>query len=759
MPKLLEVFQTERALPTPLTETVRFLDTQERPYACRYCDRRYSRRDLATRHEKTLHVDQYVAPNRRQQQSPLTGPQTLSPDSPPSGSAASPSLTWVVADVESQASTAAASQPTQDISESEAWTVLLGLGGFDPFSYDGSLNEFPFFAPSAADAFPLATTNLSMPIEPSIPDQTPHPASDIDTQTTLEDNGPWIAPSPATELCENIPQPWRPPPLPSVGPEVSPVRISDAVISSLRSSLGPEDRKTPTPAAFRLFFGTYFDVFNVHMPLLHAPSFDFETQPQGLLLAMAAVGALYRLERRAVCHLYRAADAAAPVGAGRIQIGSFDRGTGGTSAEPSSSGKWHSLAYYQTRLILQCVGILGGNSDLAERSLGMIAELSLTLYRTLARQLKASASVRDEDLTWVGWLDRECTKRTLYGVWNLSDFAASTYGIAPPLTVGHDGELELPCSEALWQARNEAEWNGARAAEADSPAMTVREACFLIADQTDRGPPLTSSPQGTALRWSPFAIVCIMHIFSTRLWHVSHETLSSAATTRPGGPTPAHELDARFRAAVRQGAGRRCHDLIRACAERAERDRTPRCTRDARWQLADAADVLRVCYARSVPALARLDCDTLLRGGEDDVRAAVREHVAAPLGRCAEFTLAAAVALDGLCVPLRYGTQFYRKSGALNGSLEHLVAGWDNDVVSGAQALGIELDNDERELLRSIYAMLREAETEPHDSSPLAARLLRYWASFYEYTWVWGVAPRMAVVLRKLASGYEFSQG
>lgn len=297
-------------------------------------------------------------------------------------------------------------------------------------------------------------------------------------------------------------------------------------------------------------------------------------------------------------------------------------------------------------------------------------------------------------------LTRRLPHRTLYGVWNLSDFAASTYGIAPPLTVGHDGELELPCSEALWQARNEAEWNGARAAEADSRAMTVREACFLIADHNDRGTPLTSL-EGTALRWSPFAIVCIMHIFSTRLWHVSHETLSSAATARP---CEAHQLEACFKAAVRQGAGRRCHDLIRACAERAERDRTLRCTRDARWQLADAADVLRVCYARSVPALARLDCDTLLRGGEDDVRAAVAEHVAAPLGRHAEFTLAAAVALDGLCVPLRYGTQFYRKSGALNGSLEHLVAGWDNGESGAVRSFIVLGTSADRRFVLKLYS-------------------------------------------------------
>lgn len=59
-------------------------------------------------------------------------------------------------------------------------------------------------------------------------------------------------------------------------------------------------------------------------------------------------------------------------------------------------------------------------------------------------------------------------------------------------------------------------------------------------------------------------------------------------------------------------------------------------------------------------------------------------------------------------------------------------------VVCGAQALGTELDNEERQLLQSISDMLREEETEPDDRSPLAARLLRYWASFYEDTWVWG---------------------
>ena len=66
-----------------------------------------------------------------------------------------------------------------------------------------------------------------------------------------------------------------------------------------------------------------------------------------------------------------------------------------------------------------------------------------------------------------------------------------------------------------------------------------------------------------------------------------------------------------------------------------------------------------------------------------------------------------------------------------------LLSKWAH-VACGERALGTEVENDERELLQSIDGMLLQEETELSDSSPLAARLLRYWAAFYEDTWVWG---------------------
>lgn len=272
----------------------------------------------------------------------------------------------------------ATSQHHVDMSEGQAWTALLGLDDFDPFASNGSVDGVPFAGSSMTDDFHLTDINFSMPTEPPTPHQTLQATNNVFIDPSLTGGKQRVPPTSTTELNGSIPQPW-PPPLPSIGPEVSSVRISDAVLSSLRDSLGEDERQHSTTGALRRFLGAYFDVFNVHLPLIHAPSFNFDRQPRGLLLAMAAVGALYCLEHRSAALLYWAADAAAPVGASMSQMESSHQPARGKSPGPTISGKWECLAYSQTRLLLQYFGIFGGEPELAERSLGMIAELSLTV--------------------------------------------------------------------------------------------------------------------------------------------------------------------------------------------------------------------------------------------------------------------------------------------------------------------------------------------------------------------------------------------
>lgn len=271
----------------------------------------------------------------------------------------------------------------------------------------------------------------------------------------------------------------------------------------------------------------------------------------------------------------------------------------------------------------------------------------------------------------------------MHGAWIISDFVSSIYGTAPPFTIGHDGQLELPCSEALWQAENESKWNEAMFTDSHHGAgssITIRDAFAQLVDNSEQ-----DLPGQTALKWSPFAVVCIMHILSTRFWHVSHGTLSAVTSTSRGPTGPANSplvghgsITSSVVPKLFATAARRCHDFIQAYSDHIEQDLTIRRPEDARWQVANAADVLRVCYGGTVPALARLDCDTLLRGDDDDVRVAMEEHVRMPLERTAEFTLAASVAFEGLSAPLQYGAQLYRRTGALTGGLEHLVSGWDS---------------------------------------------------------------------------------
>ena len=59
--------------------------------------------------------------------------------------------------------------------------------------------------------------------------------------------------------------------------------------------------------------------------------------------------------------------------------------------------------------------------------------------------------------------------------------------------------------------------------------------------------------------------------------------------------------------------------------------------------------------------------------------------------------------------------------------------------------------------MQAIRNLLSELEDGlDNETGPsLAAKLARYWAGFYDDTWVWGLTPRMGYILRELANCYE----
>ena len=86
-----------------------------------------------------------------------------------------------------------------------------------------------------------------------------------------------------------------------------------------------------------------------------------------------------------------------------------------------------------------------------------------------------------------------------------------------------------------------------------------------------------------------------------------------------------------------------------------------------------------------------------------------------------------------------------------------LVTKWvhaiELETIQGSGAGTSELEAQTMQTIRNLLAEFEDDSCCQVQS--LAAKLARYWASFYDDTWVWGVTPRMGWILRELANCYE----
>ena len=83
--------------------------------------------------------------------------------------------------------------------------------------------------------------------------------------------------------------------------------------SDLDSRLSTEQKRSfvlPTSTSLQKCLRTYFDSVHVHQPQFHLHTLDPASTPSPLILAMCAVGALFRLERKVAAALFAKADEA-----------------------------------------------------------------------------------------------------------------------------------------------------------------------------------------------------------------------------------------------------------------------------------------------------------------------------------------------------------------------------------------------------------------------------------------------------------------
>lgn len=277
----------------------------------------------------------------------------------------------------------------------------------------------------------------------------PHPRGDsspkhryrIRQHSTKTQSNPEAEAAVHADLGAN-PVPERPPKFPSVGDQLQhndldtgsdtvtcPWAVSSAahkviLKGIMQYQVALPNFSPPPRCAFVRYLEGYFRGFQNHLPFIHPPTFIPGSVRSELLLAMTAVGAMYRFEYSAGHYLY------------------------GAEQPPFSS-----IQTVQALIILMVMSSWGQKS-LIQDSMAMSSQLAF-MVREIGVHEPDNAT--RPNLRWLEWVAHEQRRRTLlvaYIVFNLHSIAFNI----PPMILTRKVALNLPSCEAVWNAASSASW-------------------------------------------------------------------------------------------------------------------------------------------------------------------------------------------------------------------------------------------------------------------------------------------------------------
>ena len=274
--------------------------------------------------------------------------------------------------------------------------------------------------------------------------------------------------------------------------QASPPSTPNQQSSAAASSSSVQASAMPSTQDLQQYVGAYLRYFHPHMPFLHIPtlSFDPNTPTSGqtdgvggsgcLILAMAAIGALYELEHTQSRELFemakkmimyyleerRKADVR-KVDVRRTSVGGVDDTSSHSQDGPANTPVWLVQA------MLLCV-VYGHNCG--DKTANNIASTHCTALVSLAQAADLMRpmfvghsdgqdtfmsdanswkvkSEREEQIEWLQWKTMEERKRTLYAVFAMSSLLMSAYNHTPALT-NSEIFLDLPSDEEFFSAES-----------------------------------------------------------------------------------------------------------------------------------------------------------------------------------------------------------------------------------------------------------------------------------------------------------------
>ncbi|KAH7092198.1 DNA binding regulatory protein-like protein AmdX [Paraphoma chrysanthemicola] len=287
-------------------------------------------------------------------------------------------------------------------------------------------------------------------------------------------------------------------------------KFSQPSISSPLSASGAtknpsQGQLLPSTADIQRYVNAYIKYFHPHLPFLHIPTLSFDTPAYTyqlraagnvnhdamvggggcLILAMAAIGALYEFDHGVAKELFEAAKKLILYYLDERRRAGLSAAVNGPSATNDLANK-PPLWLVQAMLLNLIFGHNCGDRQAAEvASTHCAALVSLAKAAGLDRaatpesisqsphshmngedtkmmdesdgRSSSQGEAVDEHTQWLQWTKVEERKRTYFAVFSMSSLLVSAYAHAPRI-LNSEIRLDLPCEEDLWSVDNPQAW-------------------------------------------------------------------------------------------------------------------------------------------------------------------------------------------------------------------------------------------------------------------------------------------------------------
>lgn len=247
----------------------------------------------------------------------------------------------------------------------------------------------------------------------------------------------------------------------------------------------------PSTQDLQRFVGAYLRYFHPHLPFVHVPTLSFEISPQSangqnssvggsgcLIMSMAAIGALYEMERQVSMELFAMAKKMIQLylderRKANVRKADFRRTPLSNQNSQQQENTVETPVWLVQAMLLNVVyghncgdKLSGEIASTHAAALVSLAQAGELLRPTRVDPVKdvdmmdmdgiwngGAGKEIDEQAEWLRWVAMEERKRTLYTIFILSSLLVSAYNHTPALT-NSEVLLDLPCDEVFFAAES-----------------------------------------------------------------------------------------------------------------------------------------------------------------------------------------------------------------------------------------------------------------------------------------------------------------